>query len=133
MYNILNYNELKEIMSKYSYNNSNRLEYIEKVVDITNIRKTYGKNVFQDEAEILLITDNKIINITFQPFIIKTYNVRDINNIEVEKQSKYEITAKIFFNDATIMVLDNKRDANEEWQYEYINFITKIVNHLINL
>lgn len=135
MENLLIYKDLKNFTARQSYKLAERFKYIEEILNIDNVIKSYGKNIFNktSEQEVYFITSEKIIHVTIDPFIIKTYNIQDIKNIEIAKNNNYEIVLKIYTEEKSIIELDNKKDSNEDWENEYFNYISDIANYLVNL
>ena len=136
MNNLLDYKELKKLATDKSYTIAERYEFIEKILDANSVIKSYGKNMFDlkpSEVEMYFITNDKIIDVKMEPFVLKTYNIRDIQNIEIEKKSRYEIILRIYAGDKSIIEFNNKLDSDEDWQNDYIVFISDIANYLINL
>ena len=135
MCSVLDYKELKDLMENTSHKIVEVYKYIEEILDTDKAIKVYGKNIFKKvtEQEVYFITSNKIINVIIQPFTIKTYNIQDIKNIEIEKPNKYEIILRIYTEDKCIIELNNKKDSEDDWENQYLKYISDIANYLVNL
>ncbi|MBX4267517.1 hypothetical protein [Clostridium estertheticum] len=131
----LEYKELKKLVTNRSYKIQDRYTYIEQILNIDTVKKSYGNHLFDKITEIGLyfITTEKIIKVGMEPFIIKTYNLNDIQNTEVEMFNNSEITLKICMEDNTIIEFNNKKDAPEDWENTYLECIFDISNYLVNL
>jgi hypothetical protein len=135
MYNLTNYTEIKSTLVKRVLRLSEKFTYLEKVIDVEDIKVSYSKKIFENTAnqELYLATTNKFVIITWEPFIIRTYNVKDIVKTETEMGSPYEIRMKITFSNGDSVELDNKVDSNPEWAEDYYVYILNVNKYLTNL